>query len=118
MKVTKQEGVTAAPIVCGYIPDGFVLEKENTFEGGSEKLYINGNVFISATKYENYGRVKIDTEFRDPKEITHNGITYTIAGEENCPIILWMDPETQCLYNISGDNIREGELLMVAYRTR
>ena len=118
LDIEPREGAVATPIVCGYIPDGFVLQHEEDFKRGREKEYENGDAFIFIKKDASYSRIKADTEFREPRIVTHGKITYVIAGEEDSPIVLWMDPETQCLYTVYGGNIEENELLKVAFKTQ
>ena len=105
-------------LVCSYIPDGFTLT-ETTNNKGFVALDYTGNkdAFFIVTKYFSYSTVGADTEFREAKEIEHNGIKYTVVSTEDSPDVLWMDPATNCLYEVGG-NISEDELLKIAYHTK
>ena len=118
LDVEEHTAVSSGELVCGYIPEGFTLTETTNNREAIIKIYTgNKGIFFVITKYFSYSTVGVDTEFREPKEIEHNGIKYTVVSTEDSPDVLWIDPETNCLYEVGG-NISEEELLKIAYQTK
>lgn len=118
LDMEQHTAVNDGNLVCGYIPEGFVLTDEAQTRSDVYRLFCKTkNEYFEVIKYFSYSTFGVDTEFKEPKEIEHNGITYTVVSTEDSPDVLWIDSATNCLYEVSG-NISEEELLKIAYHTK
>lgn len=114
LDVEKRIGTIKEDLSLGYIPEGYILTREDITPQVQVQKYEKSEVFFfHIIKKATYDNEDVNSEGIVPQTIEMNGIEYTVLSDENGTVIVWISDKTKCLYTIDG-NIGENELLKVA----
>lgn len=95
-----------------FIPEGFTLNYESKNKYEHSKEYKNGDEFFIVTKQSGSNKIDINTEYKDSKVTTIDGIDYIEFGEaEHGQGVVWEKSGYQ--YTVSG-NVPSRILLEIA----
>ena len=107
----------------GYIPEGFVLTEKKQL-GPNKITYSYEDKFsreIQIDKQSQFDSYSVDTDRHQWTEHTQNSITYHLGAaisSYNTNIIIWVEPETNCLYNIYGRDVDMDTLFEIAKQVK